>query len=50
MEEMRSLGFPAVVITYKAAISAFDKGQQWESALRLLEEMSSTLISSARQG
>ena len=36
---MKKKGITPVVITYSAAISACEKGQQWEEALRLLGEM-----------
>ena len=36
---MQAAGAWANVITYSAAISACEKGQQWQRALQLLEEM-----------
>ena len=39
--EMSSAGVAADVVAYSATISAFEKGQQWQCALRLLTEMRS---------
>jgi pentatricopeptide repeat protein len=39
LEEMQAKGVEPDVITYNAAISACEKGGQWEKALQLLEEM-----------
>ena len=36
---MRQRGLEPDVITYSAAISACEKGSQWERALELLDEM-----------
>ena len=39
LKEMRASGVAPNVITYNAAISACEKGGQWERALSLLEEV-----------
>ncbi len=39
LEEMRSSGVPADMVNFNEAISACEKGQQWQRALELLEEM-----------
>ena len=36
---MRAAGLTPNAISYSAAISACEKGQQWQRALELLEEM-----------
>ena len=41
MQEMRSQGLQADVITYNSTVSACGKGEQWQSALELLEELHS---------
>ena len=41
---MKSSGVEPSVISYNAAISACEKGGQWEPALQLLEEMKSSGI------
>ena len=44
LPEMRSSWLEPDVITYKSAISASQKGQQWERALSLLPEMRSSWL------
>ena len=39
LQEMWRYQLDSDVISYSAAISAFDKGQQWEQALSLLLEI-----------
>ncbi len=39
LDEMQAKGLTPDVITYNAAISACDKGRQWQEALRLVYEM-----------
>ena len=39
VEEVQQKGLEPDVITYSAAISACEKGQQWQCALRLLESV-----------
>ena len=39
MRQMRQLGCQPTAVTYGAAISACEKGLQWETALQLLKQM-----------
>ena len=44
MAEMRKIGVLPDVITYNAAISACEKGEQWQQVLRILAEMRSVSV------
>jgi pentatricopeptide repeat domain-containing protein 1 len=39
LEEVQAKGIPANTITYNAAISAYEKGGQWQRALQLMKDM-----------
>ena len=39
MVDMQTEGIPADTITYNAAISACEKGSQWQRGLPLMEDM-----------